>query len=98
MSRQTPARSGLADGGIRVAGDRTLTAASMPFGAGPRVCPGRFLAMLEMKTVLATIARNFTLLEVATADGAPPRERLAFAMSPVGLRMRLAPRSRTAAG
>ena len=78
-------------------GDRALTAASMPFGAGPRVCPGRFLAMLEMKTVLATIARNFTLLEVATADGAPPRERLAFAMSPVGLRMRLAPRSRTAA-
>ncbi len=76
-----------------VAADRTLTAASMPFGGGPRICPGRFLAMLEMKMVVATIARNFTLLEVGTADGAPPRERMAFAMSPVGLRMKLAPRA-----
>ncbi len=76
------------------AGDRRLTTASMPFGAGPRVCPGRYLAMLEMRMVLATIARNYQVLEVGTEHGAPPRERLAFAMSPVGLRMRIKARSR----
>ena len=73
--------------------DRRLTAASMPFGAGPRVCPGRYLAMLEMKMVLATIARNYQLIEVGTENGAPPREHLAFTMAPVGLRMKLGVRA-----
>jgi cytochrome P450 len=71
---------------------RGLLKASMPFGAGPRLCPGRYLAMLEIKMVIATLARNFELLEVGTADGAPPRERLEFTMYPAGLRMKLAPR------
>ena len=74
------------------AANRQLTAASMPFGAGPRVCPGRYLALLEMRMVLATIARNYELVEVGTESGAPPRERLDFTMSPVGLRMKLRPR------
>ena len=71
------------------AGDRRLITASMPFGAGPRICPGRFLAMLEVKMVLATIARNYDLIEVGTEDGAPPRELMEFSMSPVGLRMKI---------
>lgn len=65
---------------------------SIPFGAGPRLCPGRYLALVEAKMVLATIARNFRLVAVATADGAPPRETLAFTMAPEGLAMTLAPR------
>lgn len=69
--------------------DRSVLKASMPFGAGPRTCPGRYLAMLEMKMVLATLARNFELVGVGTDDGAPPQERLAFTMFPVGLRMKL---------
>jgi cytochrome P450 len=73
---------------------RVLHKASMPFGAGPRLCPGRYLALLEMKMVLATLARNFDLLEVATRGGEPPEERIAFTMFPVGLRMRLAERRR----
>jgi cytochrome P450 len=72
--------------------DQALTAASMPFGGGPRICPGRYLAMIEMKMVLSMLARNYELIEVGTEDGEPPRERLAFAMSPVGLRMKLAMR------
>jgi cytochrome P450 len=68
---------------------------SVPFGAGPRLCPGRYLAMVEMKMVLATIARNYRLVSVTTEDGSPPRERLAFTMAPEGLRMVLAPRGST---
>ena len=74
-------------------GARHLLKASMPFGAGPRLCPGRYLAMLEMKMVLSTIARNFELVDVTTDDGSPPRERLEFTMYPMGLKMKLrAPR------
>ena len=56
------------------------------------LCPGRYLAMLEMKMVLSTLARNHELIEVGTADGAPVRERLAFTMYPLGLRLRIARR------
>ncbi|WP_158101033.1 cytochrome P450 [Variovorax sp. JS1663] len=62
---------------------------SMPFGAGPRLCPGRYLAMLEIKLVLSMLARDFQLLEVATPDGTPPDEVLEFTMHPVGLHLRL---------
>jgi cytochrome P450 len=63
--------------------------ASMPFGAGPRICPGRYLALTEIKVALAVLLGGFELLEVGTADGREPAERLQFAMAPVGLRMRL---------
>ena len=85
--------AGAADDAAAAAGNRQLTTASMPFGAGPRVCPGRYLALLEMKMVLATIARNYELVEVGTESGAPPCERLDFMMSPVGLRMKLRARA-----
>ena len=62
---------------------------SMPFGAGPRLCPGRYLAMLEMKMVAAMLLAGFDIDEVATPDGGEPREHLALTMSPVGLRLRL---------
>jgi cytochrome P450 len=73
---------------------RRLLKSSMPFGAGPRMCPGRYLAMLEMKMILATIARNFELVDVGTSDGREPAERLAFSMFPVGLRLIVKPRVR----
>ena len=65
----------------------------MPFGAGPRICPGRYLALLEMKMAIATLLNDFDILSVGTADGQEPREHLAFTMTPVGLKMRL--RART---
>ena len=62
---------------------------SMPFGAGPRICPGRYLALQEMKIVLLTMLNRFDIDHVGTAEGTEPAERLAFAMAPVGLQMRL---------
>ncbi len=62
---------------------------SMPFGAGPRICPGRYLALLEIKLAMATLLGGFDIADVATPDGGPAREQLAFTMAPVGLTMGL---------
>jgi cytochrome P450 len=62
---------------------------SMPFGSGPRTCPGRYLAMLEMKMALALILGRYEVLGVDTPDGKEAQELMAFVMSPVGLRLRL---------
>jgi cytochrome P450 len=62
---------------------------SMPFGAGPRICPGRYLALLEMKMAMTVLLGRFDILSVDTPDGQEAQERLSFTMAPVGLRMRL---------
>ncbi len=78
-----PERWLLVEGGRRAFNPRSF----MPFGSGPRLCPGRSLALLEMKTVLAMIARDFHV--DAACDLDQVSERLAFTMSPRGLRLRL---------
>jgi cytochrome P450 len=69
---------------------------STPFGAGPRICPGRYLAMLEMKIAMTVLLGHFDIEFVGTADGRAPQERLSFAMMPVGLQMRLRAKTRMA--
>jgi cytochrome P450 len=64
----------------------------MPFGAGPRLCPGRYLAVLEMKMVIGMLFGSFEIDEVSTPDGSEAAEHLAFTMAPVGLRLKLRPR------
>ncbi|MBC5768554.1 cytochrome P450 [Ramlibacter sp. GTP1] len=76
----------LGEGGYSPASAKRV---SMPFGAGPRMCPGRYLALQEMKMVMVTLLDNFELASVGTEDGSEPAERLMFAMAPVGLRMTL---------
>ena len=75
--------------------DNPAKRSSTPFGAGPRICPGRYLAMLEMKIAMTVLLGHFDIDYVGTADGRPPQERLSFAMMPVGLQMRLRTRVQT---
>ena len=65
--------------------------AHIPFGSGPRICPGRVLALLEMKLLLSMLYRNFSVERVGEAEGV--RENFAFTLSPVGLKVRLRRRS-----
>ena len=70
---------------------------SMPFGGGQRICPGRFLALLEIKLAAAMLLRHFDIVSVDTPDGQPPQEHMAMTMVPVGLRMRIRPRTQASA-
>ena len=57
------------------------------FGAGPRVCPGRYLAGVEMRLVLSMLSRNFSI-ELATSPGSI-KEIAAFTMMPNTMPVRL---------
>jgi cytochrome P450 len=78
----------LGEGGLSAGAAKRI---SMPFGAGPRMCPGRYLALQEMKMVLLVLLNHFEMGSVC-APGGEPAERLMFAMAPVGLQMQLKPR------
>lgn len=62
---------------------------STPFGAGVRTCPGRYLALLEIKLASAMLLSSFEIQSIATATSQPPEELMGFTMSPIGLQMRL---------
>jgi cytochrome P450/nitrite reductase/ring-hydroxylating ferredoxin subunit len=66
-------------------------AAAMPFGSGPRVCPGRTLALIECRVVLATLFRSFAIERVGVSSGV--EERFAFTMGPTGLMVKLTERA-----
>lgn len=63
---------------------------SIPFGSGPRTCPGRYLAILEIKIAMAMLLGSFHIKAMDTPDGGEARELMAFVMSPIGLQMQLA--------
>jgi cytochrome P450 len=59
--------------------------AFMPFGGGPRFCPGRYLALLEAKMVLTTVLAGFEL----SPSEQPVSELMGMTLQPAELRMRL---------
>jgi len=58
-----------------------------PFGGGPRMCPGRRLALLEMRMVLGMMLKNFSFERVGLAEDV--QEIFGFTMTPRNLRVRL---------
>lgn len=69
---------------------RANTLPPMPFGGGPRMCPGRNLAMAEIRMVARLLLSRFRI-ELVDAPPETP-EVLKFAMAPGDLRVRLHPR------
>lgn len=61
----------------------------VPFGAGPRTCPGRYLALLEIKIAMAMVLARYDVAAVQTASGAEAQEIMGFVMSPENLALRL---------
>ncbi|HEY6728220.1 MAG TPA: cytochrome P450 [Polyangiaceae bacterium] len=59
----------------------------VPFGSGPRICPGRSLALLEIRMVLGLLYKNFVVERVGRASDV--KEHMAFIMGPQNLRIRL---------
>ena len=57
--------------------------AFVPFGGGPRLCPGRSLAVLQMRAVLSMLCRNFDVLPVRGRGEVG--EQLSFTMMPTNL-------------
>ena len=72
-------------------GEANNKRAAMPFGAGLRTCPGRYLALLEIKIAMAMLLGSFDIAGVDTPDGGEAQELMGFVMSPIGLTLRLAP-------
>ncbi len=64
-------------------------AVSMPFGAGPRTCPGRYLALLEIKLAVAMLLGSFDITAIDTPDGDEAVEVMGFTMAPPALRMHI---------
>jgi cytochrome P450 len=60
---------------------------NIPFGAGPRFCPGRNLAILEMKIALAMMCKSFSVIRVDTDH--PVQEVFSFTMLPDNLKIKL---------
>jgi cytochrome P450 len=63
--------------------------ACLTFGAGPRVCPGRYLAGVEMRLVISMLMKHFRI-ELAI-DQAEVKEVSAFTMVPGRMPVRLQP-------
>ncbi len=67
-----------------------------PFGGGPRYCPGRYLAMVEIKMVVAMALREFRF--ALAEDPAKVVERFTFTLGPQALPIRFTPRGAAQAG
>jgi cytochrome P450 len=61
----------------------------LPFGSGPRFCPGRNLALVESMLLIAMSCHNFTV--EPDLSGGPVGERVTLSVFPTNLGVRLRP-------
>ena len=66
------------------------TKAFIPFGSGPRFCPGKNLAMLEMKLVLSMLMKSFKVELITPKEDV--KEVMAFTMMPSSYQVKLTKR------
>lgn len=75
----------------------------LPFGGGPRICPGRNLSLMESNIFLSMISHQFIVrpansknsnidLSLAQTEDNSVKEHLAFTMGPEHLSLRIFPR------
>lgn len=70
-----------------IAAEMQRSGVFVPFGSGPRICPGRSLALLEIRVVLATLLRSFELERVGRSEDV--EEVFGFTLTPTHLKVRL---------
>jgi cytochrome P450 len=80
------------DPGRWLPGGKADRHAALPFGAGPRMCPGRYLSLMELKVAMAVLLGRFDIVDVQARDRVVPAEVMGFVMGPTPLSMRLRPR------
>jgi cytochrome P450 len=68
-----------------------LTRQMFPFGGGARFCPGRYLAMVEIRMVMTMLAQNFNLQLDRAAP--PVNDIFVYTMNPDAMPIGLAMRS-----
>ncbi|OUS30238.1 hypothetical protein A9Q99_07135 [Gammaproteobacteria bacterium 45_16_T64] len=66
--------------------DNALQVANIPFGAGPRFCPGRHLSLVESKMVLSMLSQTFNVTRTSSQK---PKESFSFTMMPENLMVTL---------
>ena len=69
---------------------------SQPFGAGARMCPGRYLSLMEMKVAMAMLLGRFDIVSARARSGAAPAEVMGFVMAPTPVSVTLRQRGRAA--
>jgi cytochrome P450 len=72
-------------------GNNILPLTFVPFGLGPRICPGERMAWMEMRLLLALVMQRFTV-ELATAPDSVIPEELFVLWARDDIRVRLTPR------
>ncbi len=83
----------LRDASARPAQGAHVASVAVPFGSGPRLCPGRSLALLEIRVLVATLFKNFEIERVGEPGAVT--EAFAFTLFPRNLRVRLSRRNST---
>jgi cytochrome P450 len=71
------------------------TGVFVPFGSGPRSCPGRSFALLLIRYALSTLLHGFEVERIGASSDV--QEQFGFVMVPAGLRVRLQVRNKVVA-